>query len=100
MFIDYYLFKYLEMANTSSAKKAIRVSARRKKINTKNKDIFRTAKKEVLKAVTAKKTAQAKKLLVKAYGALDTASKKGTIHKNTASRYKSRLAAQVNKLGK
>lgn len=88
------------MANTSSAKKAIRVSARRNKINAINKENYRTAKKAVLKAVSENKPAQAKKLLVKAYSALDTASKKKTLHKNTVSRYKSRLALQVNKLSK
>lgn len=88
------------MANTSSAKKAIRVSARKKKVNSINKDNYRTAKKAVLKAVSDNKPAQAKKLLVKAYSALDTASKKKTLHKNTVSRYKSRLATQVNKIAK
>ncbi|MCA9380101.1 30S ribosomal protein S20 [Candidatus Dojkabacteria bacterium] len=88
------------MANTSSAKKAIRVSARRKKVNSINKENFRTAKKAVLKAVADNKPSQAKKLLVKAYSALDTASKKKTLHKQTVSRYKSRLAKQVNKITK
>ena len=40
------------MANTSSAKKALRVSARRKKVNSITKDNYRTAKKAVLKAVS------------------------------------------------
>lgn len=88
------------MANTSSAKKALRVSARRKVVNSKNTLSFRVAKKEVLKAVESGKTAKAKKLLVDAYSKLDIAAKKGTLHKNTASRYKSRLAIQVNKIAK
>lgn len=88
------------MANTSSAKKALRVSARRKIVNSKNTLNFRVAKKEVLKAVVAGKPAKAKKLLVEAYSKLDIAAKKGTLHKNTASRYKSRLATQVNKISK
>jgi small subunit ribosomal protein S20 len=88
------------MANTSSAKKAIRVSERKKKFNTINKDNYRVAKKAVLKAVAANQPAKAKKLLVKAYSALDTAAKKQTLHKNTVSRYKSRLALQINKIAK
>lgn len=88
------------MANTSSAKKALRVSARRKVVNSKNTLNFRIAKKEVMKAVESGKTAKAKKLLVEAYSKLDIAAKKGTLHKNTASRYKSRLAVQVNKISK
>lgn len=88
------------MANTSSAKKAIRVSSRRKKINTAVKKSFRDARAKVTKAIQANKPAQAKKLLVEAYSEIDTAAKKGTIHKNTANRYKSRLALQTNKLAK
>ena len=88
------------MANTSSAKKALRVSARKKIVNSKIKTSYRDAKKDVIKAIVANKPAQAKKLLVKAYSAIDTAAKKGSLHKNTASKYESRLADQVNKLGK
>lgn len=88
------------MANTSSAKKAIRVSARKNKVNSINKESYRNAKKAVLKAVADNKPSQAKKLLVKAFSALDMATKKNTLHKNTASRYKSRLTAQVNKISK
>jgi len=88
------------MANTKSAKKALRVSARKKKVNIEIKKSFRDAKAKVVKAVSANKPAQAKKLLVDAYSEIDTAAKKGVIHKNTADRYKSRLTTQVNKLGK
>ncbi len=88
------------MANTSSAKKAMRVSARRKKINLKNKVTFREASKAVIGAVGEGKAAKAKKLLIDAYSKLDIATKKGTIHRNTAARYKSRLTSQVNKISK
>lgn len=88
------------MANTSSAKKAIRVSSRKRKVNIAVKRSFREARVKVTKAVQSNKPAQAKKLLVDAYSKIDTAAKKGTIHKNTANRYKSRLALQINKLGK
>lgn len=88
------------MANTSSAKKAIRVSARKKSVNNKIKTDFRDAKKEVMKAVVGNKPAKAKKLLSDAYSKIDFAAKKGTIHKNTANRYKSRLAGQISKISK
>ncbi|KXK10161.1 MAG: 30S ribosomal protein S20, partial [candidate division WS6 bacterium OLB21] len=38
---------------------------------------------------------QTKSSLPKAYSQIDMAAKKGVIHKNTASRYKSRLSAKV-----
>lgn len=88
------------MANTKSAKKAIRVSARKKKVNTEIKRSYRTARSQVVKAVSANEKAEAEKLLVEAYSKIDTAAKKGTLHRNTADRYKSRLAQQVNGLKK
>lgn len=88
------------MANTKSAKKAIRVSARKKKVNTEIKRSYRTARSQVVKAVSANEKAEAEKLLVEAYSKIDTAAKKGTLHRNTANRYKSRLAQQVNGLKK
>ncbi len=87
------------MANTKSAKKAIRVSSRKKKVNIVTKKSYREAKADVMKAVSSNEPQKAKKLLVKAYSEIDTAAKKGVLHKNTADRYKSRLAIQVNNLG-
>ena len=40
----------------------------------------------------------AKKLLPQVFSTIDQAVKKGTIHKNTGSRYKSRLSRQVGEL--
>jgi small subunit ribosomal protein S20 len=74
-----------------SAKKALRVSNRKKLVN----DVYRKKLKETTKAVMkAVKTdkAEAKKLLSKAYQAIDKAAKRGVIKKNTASRRKSRLS--------
>jgi ribosomal protein S20 len=41
----------------------------------------------------------ARKLLPQVFSSIDQAVKKGTIHKNTGSRYKSRLSRQVGPLG-
>jgi ribosomal protein S20 len=38
---------------------------------------------------------EAQKLLPSVFSAIDQAVKKGTIHKNTGSRYKSRLSRQI-----
>ncbi len=88
------------MANTKSAKKAIRVSLRKKAVNKEVKRSYRSARAEVVKSVTANKPKEAEKLLVEAYKQIDFAAKKGALHKNTANRYKSRLAKQVAGLKK
>lgn len=83
------------MANTSSAKKAIRVSERRRIINVRKKRDFRDAKQAVVKAVTQKDKTEATKLLEKAYKEIDKAAKMNIIHKNAAARYKSQLAKMI-----
>lgn len=77
------------MANTSSAKKAIRSSERKKVINIRTKRAFR----EAAKAVTGKGDDKAN--LSKAFKAIDKAAKNNVIHKNTAARYKSALSKKV-----
>lgn len=84
------------MANTSSAKKALRVSARKNSVNVTIKENYRNARKDVYKAVLAKDKKKANSLLPKAYREIDFAAKKGTIKKKTADRYKSRLAVAVS----
>lgn len=86
------------MANTSSAKKAIRVSLRKQKVNLNRKRAFKDARKEVKKAIEKKDQKKALQLLPKAYKEIDKAAKTNVIHKSTAARYKSRLAAKVNSL--
>jgi small subunit ribosomal protein S20 len=46
-------------------------------------------------AVQDKDQETARKLLPQVFSSIDQAVKKGTIHKNTGSRYKSRLSRQV-----
>lgn len=85
------------MANTSSAKKAIRVSKRKGVVNLKRKEAFKDARKAVRKAVKAGDKDSATKLLGKAFKEIDKSAKTFVIHKNAAARYKSRLAKQVAK---
>ncbi len=80
------------MAITSSAKKAIRVAARRSVFNARRMDAVRTVTKDVKKLVGGGKLSEAKALLSKAYAAIDKAAKMNTFHKNTAARKKSQLA--------
>lgn len=86
------------MPNTKSAAKAMRQTKRRHANNVRTKDKFKTAVKEVKQAIAATTKDEATKALKAAMSALDKAAKKGVIHKNTASRKKSRLARAINKL--
>ncbi len=86
------------MANTSSAKKAIRVTQRRSVINLRRKRDYKEARKEVLKAVAAGNKKEATSLLPSAQKAIDKALKTKVLHKNTAARYKSSLAHAVSSL--
>jgi small subunit ribosomal protein S20 len=79
------------MPITKSAKKAIRVSARKKSYNDRHKKAIKEIMKKVAKlAKTDKK--EAEKILSSAYKTIDKAAKRGVIKKNNASRKKSRLA--------
>lgn len=86
------------MANTKSAKKDLRRTAKRRQRNIQVKSALKTYVKKVrVSAATgdAEATAVA---LVSAVKALDKAAQKGTIHKNAAARRKSRAAKAANKV--
>ncbi|MFA6414718.1 MAG: 30S ribosomal protein S20 [Candidatus Paceibacterota bacterium] len=85
------------MAITSSAKKAIRSSARKHVFNLRRKDTLRDTTKLLTKALAAKDVAGAEKLLPSAYKAIDKAKKTGVIKSNTADRKKARLAAAIKR---
>lgn len=85
------------MAITSSAKKAIRSSARKHVFNLRRKVALHDATKMLTKALAAKDVAGAEKLLSAAYKAIDKAKKRGVIKGNTADRKKSRLAAAIKR---
>ena len=88
------------MAITSSAKKAIRSSAKKRVFNIRRQNALSDATKAFVKALTAKDLAAAAKLLPSAYKAIDKAMKRGVIKKNTAARKKSRLALALAKVSK
>jgi small subunit ribosomal protein S20 len=88
------------MANTASAKKAVRVSEKRRVKNVKIKDSFKAARKAVKDALAKGDVKTAKSALPKAYSEIDKAVKKGVIKKNTGARYKSRIANAVKKADK
>lgn len=86
------------MPNTKSAAKAMRQAIVRRARNIKAKDKFKDAVKEVKKLIAAGKKSDAVKAMQAAFAALDKAAKTHVIHKNTASRKKSRLARAIAKI--
>lgn len=86
------------MPITSSAKKALRVSKRKRVFNLASKANIDEPLKKLKKLVVAKNKKEAQALLPSLYKALDKAAKTGYIKKNTASRKKSRVAAMIRKL--
>lgn len=84
------------MPITSSAKKALRASRRKKIFNLKRKETMNKTIKEYKKILTAGDTKAAEKFLPKLQKAIDKARKGGIIKKNTASRKKSRLMKKIS----
>ena len=84
------------MAITKSAKKALRVSDRKKVVNDRLEKKLKEKVKNV-RTKAAKKTEVSVKDMSAAFKALDKAAKRGTIKKGNASRKKSRLAKAVAK---
>lgn len=76
--------------------KSIKVIKRRTERNLPVKSLLRTETKKFIALLASKKLDEAKKQLIKVSSELDKACSKGIIHKNTASRKKSRLAKKLN----
>ncbi len=87
------------MANTPSAKKAVRKIERRTKINKSRRSQMRTYVRKVEEAIASGDSAAAAAALRAAEPLLMRAAQKGIVHKNTASRKVSRLSHRVSALG-
>ena len=87
------------MAITKSAKKALRVSDRKRVVNDRIKKTMKEEVKSVRTKVLKKDNVTVKDL-ASAFKALDKAAKRGTIKKGQANRKKSRLAKAVAKVSK
>ena len=83
------------MANTTSAKKAIRKIARRTEVNTARRSRVKTFIRKLDDAIKAGDKDAAKVALAGVEPEIMRAASKGVIAKNTASRKVSRLNAQV-----
>lgn len=80
-----------------SALKANRQNIKRREHNRSLRAKLRTGLKGIRKNLDAKDVEGAKKSLQSLQSLVDKMATKGIIHKNTASRYKSRLAAKISK---
>lgn len=88
------------MPNTKSAIKAARQNLKRRQTNLVALEKIKKATKTLKKLVASSKLDEANKALSEAFAALDKAAKKNIIHKNNASRHKSRLAKLVGRSNK
>ena len=85
------------MPITSSAKKALRGSDKKRIVNIRRKKSIEVAVKNVKKLITTGEKKATATALSAAYKALDKAAKTGLIKKGAADRKKSRLAAAARK---
>jgi len=86
------------VANSPQAKKRARQTEKRRAHNASLRSLVRTNIKKVLAAIATGDAEQAKAAYDSAMPVIDRMADKGIIHKNKASRHKSRLNAQVKAL--
>ena len=84
------------MANHLSALKRARQTERRTAQNHTNTSSLRTQLRNLREAIEKGDKAAAEQTYRQTVSALDKAIQKGTLHENTASRYKSRLGKRVS----
>ncbi len=82
-----------------SAKKRARQAEKRRSRNIATKRVLKNVIKEFETAISKKDKKKSAELLPQVYSAIDTATKKNLIHKNKASRNKSRFAAMAKEVG-
>lgn len=84
------------MANTKSAIKRIKISERNRIRNRVRLGKIKFYTKQFLNLLNENKIEEAKKILPEVISAIDKAAQKGTLHKNTAARKKSKLMKLLN----
>ena len=88
------------MAHSLSAKKRVRQNIKRRARNRARKEVLKDQLKSFSAALSGGDFAKAETELRLVAKRLDKVAAKGTIHKNTAARKRSRLAKRVNALRK
>lgn len=86
------------MANSPSARKRVRQTARRTEVNTARRSRVRTFIRKVESAIAAGDAELAQSALREAQPEIMRGVSKGLFHRNTASRKVSRLSRRVNAL--
>lgn len=86
------------MPNIKSSAKRIKLTNEKRAKNKLLKSKFKFSIKNFLKHLRSGNKEEAEKALQIAFKNLDTAAKKGAIHKNSASRKKSRLQRKLNNI--
>jgi small subunit ribosomal protein S20 len=86
------------MANSAQARKRARQATATNKRNVALRSMLRTAVKDVRKAIAAGDKAAAAKQLQTSQAVIDRIADKKVVHKNLASRTKSRLAQAIKAL--
>lgn len=84
------------MANLPSAKKRIRQNERNHIRNRARKSMVKTETRQFLDALHRGDLQEARELYCRVTKRIDQVSAKGTLHRNTAARRKSRLARRLN----
>ncbi len=85
------------MPITTSAKKALRGSQKKRAFNLRKKDALSKAIKQVKKLIAEKKVKEAQAMMPQVQKIIDKATKTGYLKKNTAARKKSRISAMITK---
>lgn len=83
------------MANSAQARKRARQAAKQRLLNASQRSTLRTAIKRVRKAIEAGDKAAAQAVFAESVSVVDRIADKKIIHKNKASRHKSRLSAMI-----
>ena len=83
------------MANTAQARKRARQAEKQRQHNASLRSGLRTAIKKIAKAISTGDKSAAKVVYGEAVGVIDRIADKRIIHKNKASRHKSRLSAAI-----
>ena len=86
------------MANSAQARKRARQADKQRAHNASLRSTLRTAVKRVRQAIAAGDKAAAQGVLQTSVAVIDRIADKNIIHKNKASRTKSRLSAQIKAL--
>ena len=86
------------MANSAQARKRARQAEKQRRQNASARSMMRTYLKKIITAIDAGDTASAETAYKAAMPIIDSAARKGLVHKNKAARHKARLSSHIKSL--